>query len=65
MSTENKGFWERLPEISQRFDVVASLAALGAASVGIIPVGITIAFIEFNAATYIGADLIKGKKDKD
>ena len=65
MSTENKGFWERLPERSQRFDIVTSLAALGAASVGIIPVGITVAFIEFNAAIYIGAEMLKGKKNKD
>ena len=63
MSTENKSFWKRLPEMSQRFDIVTSLAALGAASIGIIPIGITLSFIEFNAATYIGAEIIKGKKD--
>ena len=63
MSVENKSFWKRLPEISQGFDIVTSVGAIGLASVGIIPIGITIAFLGFNAATYIGAEMIKGKKD--
>jgi hypothetical protein len=63
MSTENESFLKKLPEITQRFNLVTSLAALGAASIGIIPIGITLTFIEFNAATYIGAEIIKGKKD--
>jgi hypothetical protein len=63
MSAENKpSFGTRVAEISQKFDIVTSIAAVGGSMLGIIPIGFTFTLLEFNALTYLGAEALKEKK---
>jgi hypothetical protein len=63
MGVENKpSFKTRLAEVTQRFDIAASGVTLVGSMVGLIPIGFTVAFLEFNALTFIGAGVLKEKR---
>jgi len=62
MERDNKSLRTKVAEISQKFDVATSGVALVGSVVGLVPIGFTVAFLGFNAVTYIGAEMMKQKK---